>query len=39
MPELLGMADRLLVFRGGRIVHEFEDAAATSEHEIVRYMT
>jgi ABC-type sugar transport system ATPase subunit len=39
MPELLGMADRLLVFRGGRIVHEFLDVAATTEHEIVRYMT
>jgi len=39
MPELLGMVDRLLVFRGGRIVHEFLDAAATTEHEIVRYMT
>jgi hypothetical protein len=27
------------VFRGDRIVHEFLDAAATTEHEIVRYMT
>lgn len=39
MPELLGMADRLLVFRGGRIVREFLDAATTTEHEIVRFMT
>ena len=39
MPELLGMADRLLVFRSGRIVREFLDAATTTEHEIVRCMT
>jgi ribose transport system ATP-binding protein len=39
MPELLGMADRLLVFRSGRIVREFLDAATTTEHEIVRFMT
>jgi ribose transport system ATP-binding protein len=39
MPELLGMADRLLVFRSGRIVREFLDAATITEHEIVRFMT
>lgn len=39
MPELLGMADRLLVFRSGRIVREFLDVATTTEHEIVRCMT
>jgi ABC-type sugar transport system ATPase subunit len=39
MPELIGMADRLLVFRSGRIVHQFTNAAATAEHEIVRHMT
>jgi ribose transport system ATP-binding protein len=39
MPELIGMSDRLLVFRSGRIVHEFTSAAAAAEHEIVSHMT
>jgi ABC-type sugar transport system ATPase subunit len=39
MPELLGLSDRLIVLRGGCIVHRFEKASAATEHEIVGYMT
>ena len=31
LPELLGMSDRILVMRGGRIQAEFDAAAATQE--------
>jgi rhamnose transport system ATP-binding protein len=31
LPEVLGMSDRVLVMRGGRIVAEFERATATQE--------
>jgi rhamnose transport system ATP-binding protein len=31
LPEVLGMADRILVVRDGRIVGEFSRAEATSE--------
>jgi ribose transport system ATP-binding protein len=39
MPELIGMSDRLLVFRGGQVVHQFASAATAAEHEIVSHMT
>ncbi|WP_428032929.1 ATP-binding cassette domain-containing protein [Ancylobacter sp.] len=38
LPELLGLADRLLVMRHGEIVHRCE-AVGASEHDIVRHMT
>jgi ABC-type sugar transport system ATPase subunit len=31
MPEVLGMSDRLLVMRGGRLVAELERAEASME--------
>ena len=31
LPELLGMSDRILVMRGGRIQAEFDAAEATQE--------
>ena len=31
LPEILGMSDRVLVMRGGRIVEEFSRAEATPE--------
>ena len=31
LPELLGMSDRILVMRGGRIHDEFDAAVATQE--------
>jgi ribose transport system ATP-binding protein len=36
LPELLGMADRLLVMRRGRLVAEL-DARATTQEEVLRY--
>ncbi|HKG24841.1 MAG TPA: D-xylose ABC transporter ATP-binding protein, partial [Thermomicrobiales bacterium] len=31
LPEVLGMSDRILVMRGGRIVAELDGATATQE--------
>jgi ABC-type sugar transport system ATPase subunit len=39
LPELVGLADRLAVMRGGRIEHEFPAAEAPDEQTIVRFMT
>jgi ribose transport system ATP-binding protein len=39
MPELIGMADRLIVLRQGVIAYEFPSMAGVEEHEVVRYMT
>ena len=36
LPELLGMADRILVMRRGRLVAEL-DARQTTQEEILRY--
>ena len=38
MPELIGMADRLVVLRRGEIVHEFDTLGNVQEHDIVQYM-
>ena len=38
LPELLGMADRILVMRRGRLVGEL-DARTTSQEEILQYAT
>ncbi|MFK8250124.1 sugar ABC transporter ATP-binding protein [Ancylobacter terrae] len=38
LPELLGLADRLVVMRHGEIAHRC-GAAGASEHDIVRHMT
>jgi ABC-type sugar transport system ATPase subunit len=39
LPELIGLADRLAVMRGGRVEHEFATAEVTDEQTIVRFMT
>ena len=39
MPELIGMADHLIVLRRGVIAYEFSSMAGVEEHEVVRYMT
>ncbi len=31
LPEVLGISDRILVARGGRIVEEFDTVTATEE--------
>jgi ABC-type sugar transport system ATPase subunit len=38
LPEILGLSDRVLVMRGGRIVREFE-AKDASEENIIAYAT
>ena len=38
MPELIGMADRLLVLRQGTVAHEFDSLEKVEEHDIVQYM-
>ncbi len=37
LPEVLNVCDRILVFRDGRIVHEFEENKGLSEEDVVRY--
>ena len=38
MPELMGMCDRLIIMKDGRITHEFPRSAALSDAEIIQYM-
>jgi ribose transport system ATP-binding protein len=37
LPEILAMSDRLLVFRDGEIVREFEDVRGLSEEDVMNY--
>jgi ABC-type sugar transport system ATPase subunit len=39
LNELIGLSDRILVMRAGRIVAEIDDPASTSEDAIIRHMT
>ena len=38
MSELIGMADRLVIMKDGRITHEFPRSPELSDHEIIHYM-
>ena len=38
MPELMGMSDRLIIMKDGRITHEFARSASLSDAEIIQYM-
>lgn len=38
MSELIGMADRLVIMKDGRITREFARSAQLSDHEIINYM-
>ena len=38
MPELIGVADRLVVLRRGVVVHEFDSLENVEEHDIVQHM-
>lgn len=38
LPELIGMSDRILVMRKGRISHTFQHGESFSEEEIIRHM-
>ena len=38
IPELIGMADRLVVLRRGEMIHEFDSLENVEEHDIVQHM-
>ena len=38
LPELMGMSDRLLIMKDGRIAREFERSPDLSDAEIIQYM-
>ncbi|MGV8987265.1 MAG: sugar ABC transporter ATP-binding protein [Cypionkella sp.] len=38
LPELLGMSDRIVITRRGRISHEFANGARPSEEDVVKWM-
>ena len=38
MPELMGMSDRLIIMKDGRITKEFNRSADLSDAEIIKYM-
>ena len=37
LPEILNVCDRILVFRDGKIVHDFEKTAGLTEEDVVEY--
>jgi len=37
LPEILNICDRILVFRDGKIVHDFEKTAGLTEEDVVEY--
>ena len=38
MPELMGMCDRLIIMKDGRVMHEFLRSESLSDGEIIQYM-
>lgn len=38
MTELIGMCDRILIVKDGRLSHEFERSETLSENDIIQYM-
>lgn len=38
MPELMGMSDRLIIMKDGRIMKEFQRSEDLSDNEIIKYM-
>ena len=38
MPELMGMSDRLIIMKDGRITHEFARSTSLSDAELIQYM-
>lgn len=38
MPELLGMSDRILILRRGRVSAQLENVESLSEHDLIRHM-
>ena len=38
LPELIGMSDRILIFKDGLIKGEFMRSSELTEHELINYM-
>ena len=38
MPELMGMCDRLIILKDGRVMHEFLRSSTLSDADIIQYM-
>ena len=38
LPELMGMSDRLMIMKDGKVAKEFLRSAALSDAEIIKYM-
>jgi ribose transport system ATP-binding protein len=38
MPELMGMSDRLMIMKDGKVMKEFERSKSLSDTEIIQYM-
>jgi ABC-type sugar transport system ATPase subunit len=38
LPELIGLSERLVVMRGGKLEHEFAAAHVATENEVIRHM-
>jgi ABC-type sugar transport system ATPase subunit len=39
LNELIGLSDRIVIMRAGRIVARIDDPASASEDSIIRHMT
>ena len=38
LPELIGMSDRIVIMKDGKITKEFDRSADLTQEEIVKYM-
>jgi ribose transport system ATP-binding protein len=38
LPELIGMSDRILIMKDGKIVHEAMRSENPTEHDLINYM-
>jgi ribose transport system ATP-binding protein len=38
LPELIGMSDRILILKDGKVQKEFIRSENLSEHDIIKYM-
>ncbi len=38
LPELIGMSDRILIMKDGRVVHEAKRSDRPTEHDLIHYM-
>ena len=38
LPELIGMSDRIVIMKDGKIEHEFQRSPELSQEEIIKYM-